>query len=465
MSSPAQTAAAGPTTPAAGGFGLPRDIVVLADAPGYLLYAPLLPAVTRVNGAALRCLQAGGASLAALEPGIVDALIEAGLLVPAVEADRRAAFADKGGFDPDGLTLFLTTRCSLACTYCYANGGVRPMTMGWDTARTAIDFALDHAAQCGRERMGLMFHGGGEVTTAWPLLVRSLLHAREGAAARGLKLDTSAGINGVLSGPRLDWLLAHIDCATVSLDGLPAVHDAQRPLRNGRGSFERIAANLRRMDAAGYRYGLRATVTRAGLPRLPESVDFLCRTFATRQLHAEPAFAVGRGHQALCPDPVEFVRLFREAREIARGHGGELKYSGARFGTVTNRFCQVSDDLFAVTPLGHVSACYEIGDPDDPRAATFFYGFVDGSRGTVTIDEARLQRLRTLTVEHKPACASCFCRFSCGGECASKLAQQGDAWDPSRSVRCHINRELTRDQICDYLERAPAPGVAAEARA
>jgi uncharacterized protein len=64
-----------------------------------------------------------------------------------------------------------------------------------------------------------------------------------------------------------------------------------------------------------------------------------------------------------------------------------------------------------------------------------------------------LIRLRTLTVEHKSSCDECFCRWSCGGECAAKLAQAGDAWNASNRPRCIINRDLTYDQMKDYLER------------
>jgi uncharacterized protein len=340
--------------------------------------------------------------------------------------------------------------------------------MSWETARTSLDWMLRHAAERGRERVGLMFHGGGEVTTAWKLLERSVDYARDQAAARGLKLTTSAGLNGVMAGPLLEWVLAHIDCATVSIDGLPDIHDVQRPLRNGRGSHERIAATIRRMDEAGYPYGLRSTVTRAGVGRMAESVEHLCRSFGTRLLHLEPVFAAGRGVEAMSPDPLDFVRGFREARAAARAHGRELKYSGARFGVLTNTFCEVSADQLSVTPAGDVTACYEIGDRGDPRAATFIYGRVNNATGEIDLDEEKVRRLRTLTVEHKAGCEGCFCRWSCAGECAAKLALDGDAWDTSASPRCVINRELTLDQMREYLDQGgprPAPEAAAAAPA
>jgi uncharacterized protein len=180
----------------------------------------------------------------------------------------------------------------------------------------------------------------------------------------------------------------------------------------------------------------------------------MCRSFQARVIHLEPVFRAGRARtdESAPPDPHDFVRGYREARGVTMAHGRVLKYSGARFGTITNRFCQVSDDMLALTPEGLVSACYEVGDVDDPRAEVFFYGRVREETHELEIDMDRLRRLRTLTVEHKASCDDCFCRWSCAGECAAKLALERDAWDASQSPRCHINRELTLDQMKLYLE-------------
>ena len=411
-----------------------------------------------MNGATVRQLatvKAGAATFDSLPDGVLDDLIAAGILLGRADAVQRIAFASKTAYDPEGLTLVLTTKCTLACTYCYANGGAHPKVMPWGVAKASIDWMLEHARASGRPQVSLMFHGGGEVTTARRLLELCVSYARERAGTLGLTLSTGAGLNGVMRGPLLEWVIANIDNATVSLDGLPEVHDAQRPLVTGKASFPVVASALHRMDEAGYRYGLRATVTRASLERLVESVEFICRTFKAQMIHIEPVFQVGRAldNDLGFPDPDLFVAAFRASRDVAASYGRELKYSGARFGAVTNKFCQVCDDLLAVSPEGFVTGCYEVGEPDDPRAGTFFYGRLNPATGEIEVDDEKLRRLRTLTVEHKPACADCFCKWTCAGECASKLALEGNAWDPSGNPRCLVNRELTLDQMRAYLMR------------
>lgn len=449
-------------------LAVPDELFVVPDGSDFLLYSPLNTGVARVNGATVRLLEAvkaGQARWDALPDAILDELIGAGILIDRAAASQAIRFPAKSAYDPEGLTLILTTKCTLACTYCYARGGANPKVMTWPTAKASLDWVFRHAKASGRPQVSVMFHGGGEVTTARRMLERCVAHAREQARTLGLTLSTSAGLNGVMRGPLLEWVIANIDNATVSLDGLPEIHNAQRPTVTGRDSFPIVAAALHRMDEAGYHYGVRATVTRAALERLVESVEFICRTFKTPMIHLEPVFQVGRArdNELGFPDPYAFVAAFRASRDVAASFGRELKYSGARFGSVTNKFCQVCDDLLAISPDGHVSACYEVGELDDPRADTFFYGRLNADSGEIEIDEEKLRRLRTLTVEHKASCANCFCKWSCAGECASKLALEGSAWEPVDSPRCTVNRELTLDQMRDYLAhggRFPQPAQA-----
>jgi len=442
---------------------LAQDLFVIPDGERYLLYAPLTLSVVSVNRAAARRLERvkqGHQGLDGLAPPFLSELLDAGILVRR-DQPRRIAFGKKEGYDPDSLTLFLTTKCTLACTYCYAHGGERPKMMSWETAKAGLDFLFRHAQSKGKERVFLYFHGGGEVTVAWKLVERCVAYARAEAEKRRIAVFVNAGLNGVMAGPLLEWVIGNIDAATVSLDGLPEIHNAQRPLVTGKDSFEVVAAALRRMDEVGFNYGLRTTVTRLSLERMVESVEFMCQSFRAGVIQLEPVFQAGRAlaNDLLSPDPHEFVRHFRAAREIARAHGRELRYSGARFGTVTNKFCQVSDDQLAITPEGFLSSCYEVGEADDPLANTFFYGRLNPETRELELDMKKLVVLRTLTVEHKSSCDECFCKWSCGGECSAKLARAGNAWDAAESPRCIINRELTLDQIKDYLARGGGPLV------
>jgi uncharacterized protein len=196
-------------------------------------------------------------------------------------------------------------------------------------------------------------------------------------------------------------------------------------------------------------------VTDESLERLPESIEAMAKSFAGATIQVEPVFLAGRAlENRLEPvDPRRFVDRFRQAAQAAAWHGKRLTYSGARFPHRTPAFCKaVSGHSFAVTSDGLVTACYEVTSADDHRAGQFVFGRFDEKKERFTLDKEKIRILQSMTVENKPFCRKCFCRFYCAGDCPAKLASLGDAWDPSNSPRCTINQELTKDQIRAWLE-------------
>ena len=90
----------------------------------------------------------------------------------------------------------LTNLCNLRCTYCYAEGGERPIqNMPHELAFQTIDLAAANAEKAGRSHFALVFHGGGEPTQNWDLLTRSVDHAK----SKPLQCGISMSSNGVWS--------------------------------------------------------------------------------------------------------------------------------------------------------------------------------------------------------------------------------------------------------------------------
>ena len=435
-------------------YKLLEELFVIPDEDGYILYAPLKKSVLLVNKAAVRALQEfkeGREAAISRGSDIHERLVKAGILVLERDSDRQIAFEKQDGeFDPSGVSLFLTTRCSMRCIYCYSKGGDSSKIMPWKTAKTAIDWIIDHTSRKGRNRFYVNFHGGGEVTMAMPLMKKCVEYARRQANSNGLTASIEAGLNGVMSVGTADWIIHNLDGATVSLDGLPDIQNAQRPMSNGNTSFERVCATLHHMDAGKFNYGIRATITQESVDQLVESVKFLSRTFAAAGgIQVEPFFQAGRAKANRLPavDPAAFVEKYRKAAKVAADYGKQLKYSGARFGTITNCFCKATGNSFAVTPEAQVTSCYEVTDLEDTRAPLFFFGSLDERSGKFRFDQETMNTLRSLTVENKGYCKDCFCKWHCAGDCPAKLALNGNAWDSSANPRCYINQELTKDQI------------------
>jgi uncharacterized protein len=356
----------------------------------------------------------------------------------------------EGAPEATSVTLFLTTTCNLRCTYCYASAGDTPAkTMSLDVAKRGIDFVAGNAARKKVDTFEINYHGGGEPTGNWRVMTESLLYGRARSAELGLEPPiASSASNGVLRDNQIDWIVANLNGGvSVSFDGLPSAHDRHRLTVLGQGSSERVMHTLRRFDAESYPYGVRVTVTLDQIPQLPDSVEFICSHFGARRIQVEPAYQLGRWREAPSAETDGFIAAYRLAQERAARHGREIFFSAARLGSLTNHFCGVTQDTFALSPDGNVSACYEVFSEDNPWASTFFYGSPAEGERSYSFNLPVLNHLRHQAVQHRPFCQGCFAKWTCAGDCYHKSVSVTGALEFQGTDRCHITRELTKDQI------------------
>jgi uncharacterized protein len=204
---------------------------------------------------------------------------------------------------------------------------------------------------------------------------------------------------------------------------------------------------MSRFDEVGFPYGVRMTVTADQIRLLPDSVEYVLSTFRPQRVQVEPAYQLGRGAGKPSAATVEFIAAFRQAQACAERYGHRLVYSAARVGLVTNHFCGVGQDSFSLTPAGTVSGCYEAFDEENPFADVFHYGEPDTDSGGYRFDLPVLDRLRELGVENRPFCQGCFAKWNCAGDCYHNSLATNGRGEFLGSERCHITRELTKDQV------------------
>lgn len=442
---------------------LADDLFVLPkDNDRFYLYAPLRRSLAVINGAAVnavaRHLTAEGAALNPAEAAIIADLEDKGLIGGEIPAPP--IFPKDYEFRPHEVTLFLTSRCNLRCRYCYADAGCKAADMAWETARAAIDLVAENAGILGSSRFAVGFHGGGEPTMNWDLLVRSVDYTRDKARKLGLEAEVFAATNALLRPEQREYIVSNFSTVNVSLDGPPDIQDANRPQANGRGSFEGVSETLHFFDAKQFPYGIRATITASTVGRMEEVVSFLGREFHFRYLHLEPVWQCGRcltsGEKP--PRDDEFIDNFLKVSGQPNRHGVEVTYSGARLGVLTSKFCAAPGDGFTVLPEGGVTSCYEITEASDPRASIFHFGQFNPRSGRYDFAENRIKTLQKLSVENLPFCQDCFCKWHCAGDCLAKVFEKSGSFVHEGSIRCRLNRALTLaglDRLVEGERREP----------
>ena len=423
----------------------------------YLVYAPLRKAAFVANAAVINFL-------ADLQQGILNSSLDSEsslieflqhLKILGAESEKIPITDFSGNPVPTTVTLFLTTTCNLRCTYCYASAGETPLkSMSIETAKQGIDFVAKNALQQKQSFFSVAYHGGGEPTTNWQVMTGSLDYARQKASQLGLSVFASSASNGVLQDEQIDWIVANLNGVSLSFDGLPEVHDKNRITPTGKGSSKKVIHTLHRFDEAEFDYGIRVTVTHDQIPFLPNSVEFICANFHPQRIQIEPAYQLGRWASSPSAETEDFIEAYREAQGHAIKYGHDLHYSAARLDALTNHFCGVSQDSFALSPDGNVSACYESFSEDNPFSDIFFYGKRDQKSGEYIFDRNTLDKLRQQGVQYRDFCQGCFAKWHCAGDCYHKSLAINGRDEFAGSERCHITRELIKDQILDRIAQS-----------
>lgn len=418
----------------------------------FIVYAPLRRAAFVANASVVNFiadLQEGRVQGAADPDGTLTELLQR---LEIIDGGPEVAPLTEFAGIPEAteVTLFLTTTCNLRCTYCYASAGDTPArNMTLEIARRGIDHVAENAVKRGEPTFTINYHGGGEPTGNWRVMTESLTYAVDKAQTLGLARPVaSAASNGVLRDEQIDWIIANLGGGvSVSFDGLPETHDRHRLTVHGQGSSGRVMHTLRRFDDAGYPYGIRMTVTADQIARLADSVEFVCSTFGARRIQVEPVYQLGRWTGAPSAETDDFITAYRSAFKRAARHGREIFFSAARVGALTNHFCGVTQDAFALSPDGNVSACFEVFAEDAAQASTFFYGGPLESPRGYRFNLPVLNNLRRQAVQHREYCRGCFAKWTCAGDCYHKAVSVTGQTEFAGTDRCHITRELTKDQI------------------
>lgn len=354
---------------------------------------------------------------------------------------------------PSEVTLSITSRCSLRCIYCYANGGDENNDMPWTIAQSAMDWVIDNAKNLGKESTSLHFHGEGEPTCNWPTFVRCVEYFSSRCKAQGLKSKISMSSNCWFSAVQREYVIANIDTVSASFDGSPFLQNSQRPVVGGNASSEKVIETLKEFDRRGFNYAIRATV----IPEMfkdgmVSAVRWIADNLGCKEVRFEPVQPQGRGGRFINElDCDIFLYGFMKAREEGAKKGINIDYSVCDASQVKDTFCgALGKELnFLVVSSGVISTCNDVLKPSHEKSPIFHIGSIDPVTGAIRIDEDKLNWLRKQSVGCFSTCKTCFARWHCGGDCLARKPGSIDKDDPcvENDFRCTINRQLVLNDL------------------
>lgn len=363
-------------------------------------------------------------------------LAELGLLRP---VDQPAIVQPN---KPQTLTAWLhvTNECNLRCDYCYVHK--TPDAMELEHGKQAVDAVFRSALDNGFRRIKLKY-AGGEATLNFPLVVALHQYAHELAAEYALKLAGVILSNGVALGDRLIRGLRESGLRLmISLDGIGAVHDAQRRFRNGHGSFIHVERALDRLARHQITPSISITISTRNLNGLAETVayvldrglPFSLNFFRENDCAASFADLAYHDDQVIGAMRSAFAEI--ERRLPSYSLLGAL-IDRARLDAAHDRPCGVGQSYLVVNHQGGVAKCHmeieqavtDISAPDPLR-----------------LIREDMIGLRNIAVEEKEGCRTCTWRYWCAGGCPALTYRVTGRYDV-KSPNCRIYQALFPDVL------------------
>lgn len=325
------------------------------------------------------------------------------------------------------LVLNVTSKCNLACKYCYEYGEDRiaeaaanpqPRLMSEEVARQSVEFAFAEAGD--HPNVHITFFGG-ETLLNFPVLQGTVALAREQASARGKTVDFSLTTNATLLRPEIiEWLAREQVGVTISIDGGREQQDRFRVFHNGRGSYDVVLPKIRELLRLhrSRPIGARVTLTRQNLDVVPiyrhliDEVGFWEVGFAPVTTSWQRDWAIeGSGYETMLEQFEILAAEFRDAALAGRHHG---------FSNVRDTLQEIHKGMSKAYPCGAGFGLLGVATDGDVALCHRFAGSPAHEIGSVFEGVNRERQDRFLEhhhVDHKTECRTCWARPICAGGC------------------------------------------------
>jgi len=353
------------------------------------------------------------------------------------------------------LSLAISQKCNLACSYCYAQEGSfggPAKAMPQEVAFRAVDFLLAQAAAGDRVNLSFL---GGEPLTARQILCETVEYAEREAEIRQVRIGFSITTNGTLvTQADAEFFAKHGFAVTVSLDGGAEIHDRLRPHKNGSGTFAAILKNIRPLleRQRPMQVSARVTVTPRNL-KLPQTLlEFVNLGFHSVGFSPMLASPTGReeldseGLEEMLIQMVDCGRLFEERT---------CRPERFPFSNMANAMAEIHRGTHRPYPCGAGAGYLGVSADGDLAACHRFVGDEAGSMGDLAggVDAERQNHwLGNRHVHRQEPCSSCWARYLCGGGCHHEVIHRG-------RPACHYIRGWLEYCLGAYVrlqEQAPA---------
>lgn len=431
---------------------LSDNLVVLRGGRRSLMYDKVYGGAIRLDSAVAESILAPERSsevLGALPDRTLEALFSRGLLRFSSQTARRDAEMRRQVVT--NLRLNLTDRCNMRCGYCYVDhdAASRSPMMTEETALRALGEFFRHLAPRQPIDTCVRFFGG-EPLLNWPVVEAAMEYIATRAEGERVRMILNTNATN-LRASQAERLAANGVEVVVSLDGLKAVHDRQRRLAGGGGSFDKTAAGIECLLEAGCFVGVGVSVYHGNLPHLIELIDWI----AGLQQQFGARIPVGLNELSIVDFPVAGDMAVSGIVEsiigaVRHGERQGVDISGSTLLKPWNSLLGRSRVGAYCAAIGREVTVHPDGDISPCMALKTRLGSIKDFPGA--LGSPAFSQLASRVSGNIAECAGCDIEAYCAGACAADNA--GGRAGVQMSMDCSIRRSLFKALVSEFALRA-----------
>src|SRR5436305_2030298 len=346
------------------------------------------------------------------------------------------ASSEQSGASTLSAWLHISNACNLACHYCYIPKSADHMEK--NTSRQAVDAVIRSAVRHSYTGIHLKY-AGGEAMLKLPQVIATHDYAQQQAQEHDLRLSASLLSNGtIMTQQMIAQLKERRIHVVISLDGIGAAHDQQRPYASGaKGSFAMVDRTISRLLASGLRPSINVTVSQRNIAGLPMLLAYILE----RDLH----FTLSYYRENDCSASIIDLQFSEEqmidgmstAFTYIENHLPRRRIIDSLIDKGDMRAphhytCGIGRDYLVINQRGEVAKC----QADITRTITTIQA--DDPLHAIRIEPTGMQ---AIDVDDKEGCNTCTWRYWCGGGCPL-VTYRATGRNDLRSPNCAIYKAL-----------------------
>ena len=350
---------------------------------------------------------------------------------------------------PTFFMITLTNNCNMRCKYCFHQFIPEHLSvLSEEMLDKILDYIITYVKTNNVPPIMIQAWGGE------PLLCMSLLEymynkLEKSGIAYKLCLETNGTL---LSEPIIKQLDAMKIEIGVSTDGIKEVQNKQRPLVNGKDSFELVSEGLCNMNKIyNGKFGSITVVTKDVLKHLEECIDYLdsqngkgiklniARVSENMKMGLEKEEVVDFANRLV--DKME--TMFEEGHAITEGNiidrlKNLLKRNEANI--CNSHGCQGGKKMISFDTRGNIYPCEMTDYPEE------CLGNVETDHNLIELIESRKGK-GYFSKKDLSGCVDCPFKYFCGGGCTTAIIYQKGKVESIDELGCEFNKAMYRRLI------------------